>query len=67
VTIQHKPTADYFMIVTRKGRRRLWQWQIQRRPPIGTRLNGEGFKSEASARLAGKKALRALLSQMRKQ
>jgi hypothetical protein len=61
VTAHHKP-ADYFMVVTRKGQRRLWQWQIQQRPPAGIRLYGDGFKSEFAARLAGLKALRALHS-----
>jgi hypothetical protein len=41
--------------------------QIQRRPPTGIRLYGEGFKTEFAARLAGEKALRALVSQMRKE
>ena len=37
-------------------------WEIQRRStPIGVRLNGEGFKSEIAAKLAGEKALRELL------
>jgi hypothetical protein len=26
VTVHQQPKADYFMIVTRKGQRRLWQW-----------------------------------------
>jgi hypothetical protein len=67
VTAHHKSTADYFVVVTRKGQRRLWQWQIQQRPPTGTRLYGEGFKSEFAARLAGLKALQALVSQIKKQ
>ncbi len=61
----HKPLRDYFVVVTRKGQRRLWQWQIQRRPPTGPRLYGSGFKTEFAARLAGEKALRGLLSQDR--
>jgi hypothetical protein len=32
-------------------------------PTTATRLYGEGFKSEFAARLAGEKALRALLLQ----
>jgi hypothetical protein len=53
------------VVVTRKGQRRLWQWQIQRRPPTGIRLYGKGFKTEFAARLAGEKALRSVLSQMK--
>jgi hypothetical protein len=59
----HEPLSNYFVIVTRKGRRRVWQWQIQRRPPSGIRLYGTGFKTEFDARLAGEKALQALASQ----
>ena len=67
VTIHYKPTANYFVVVTRKGQRRLWQWQIQQRPPTCKRMSGEGFETEFEARLAGAKALRALVSHMRKQ
>jgi len=28
VTVHQQPKADYFMIVTRKGQRRLWQWNF---------------------------------------
>jgi hypothetical protein len=66
-SIQHKPTDDYFVVVTRKGRQRVWQWQIQGRPPKGARLYEVGFKTEFEARLAGEKALRAMVSPMRKQ
>jgi hypothetical protein len=62
VTIHHKPLPDYFVVVTRKGRQRGWQWEIQRRPmPMGVKLCGVGFRTEFKARLAGEKALRALL------
>jgi hypothetical protein len=63
VTNHHKPSADYFVIVNRKGQRRLWRWQIQRRPPTGVRMYGDGFETEFEARLAGEKALRVLISQ----
>ena len=63
MTNHHKTSADYFVIVNRKGHRRLWRWQIQRRPPTGVRMCGEGFEIEFEARLAGEKALRALVSQ----
>ena len=63
MTDRHKTSADYFIIVTRKGQRRLWQWQIQQRPPMGLRMCGEGFETDFEARLAGEKALQALVSQ----
>jgi len=53
---------DYFVVTKRQGRSEAWAWEIQRRStPIGVRLNGEGFKSEFAAKLAGEKALRELL------
>jgi len=53
---------DYFVVTKRQGRSEAWAWVIQRRStPIGVRLNGEGFKSEFAAKLAGEKALRELL------
>jgi hypothetical protein len=63
VTNHHETSADYFLVTTRRGQRRLWQWQIQRRPPMGVRMYGKGFETEFEARLAGEKALRALVSQ----
>jgi hypothetical protein len=53
---------DYLVVTKRQGRSEAWAWEIQRRStPIGVRLNGEGFKSEFAAKLAGEKALRELL------
>ena len=53
---------DYFVATKRRRRLREWSWEIQRRSkPLGIRLNGDGFKSEFAARLAGEKALRELL------
>ena len=53
---------DYFVITKAQGRPRAWAWEIRRRSkPIGVRLNGNGFKSEFAAKLAGEKALRQIL------
>jgi hypothetical protein len=55
-------SEDFFVAVKRRRRLREWSWEIQRRSkPIGVRLDGDGFKSEFSAKLAGEKALRELL------
>jgi hypothetical protein len=67
VTVQHKPLPDYFVVVTHKARQRVWQWEIQRRPnPLGIKLFEDGFKTEKAARIAGEKALRALLEEIAK-
>jgi len=48
--------------VKRRRRLREWSWEIQRRSkPLGVRLDGDGFKSEFAAKLAGEKALRDFL------
>ena len=48
---------DYFVVTKRRRRLREWSWEIQRRSkPLGIRLNGDGFKSEFAAKLAGEKA-----------
>ena len=53
---------DFFVAVKRRRRLREWSWEIQRRSkPLGVRLDGDGFKSEFAAKLAGEKALRDLL------
>jgi hypothetical protein len=55
-------SEDFFVAVKRRRRLREWSWEIQRRSrPLGVRLNGDGFKSEFAAKLAGEKALRDLL------
>src|SRR5215470_19722628 len=46
--------GDFFVAVKRRRRLREWSWEIQRRyKPLGVRLDGDGFKSEFAAKLAG--------------
>jgi len=59
--------TDYYVVVSRSGDPAVWQWQIHRRSrPLGVRLYGTGFVSQAGARLAGETALKALLREMAK-
>jgi hypothetical protein len=63
MTVSH----DYFVTVICKRRRRPpnWQWEIQRRSePLGVKFYKDGFKTEGAAKLAGEKALRALLQEI---
>jgi len=54
--------GDFFVAVKRRRRLREWSWEIQRRSkPLGVRLDGDGFKSEFAAKLAGEKPLRDFL------
>jgi len=59
--------ADYYVVLSRAGDPAVWQWEIHRRSrPLGVRLYGAGFVSQAGARLAGETALKALLREMAK-
>ena len=59
--------TDYYVVVSRSGDPAIWQWQIHRRSrPLGVRLYGTGFVSQAGARLAGETALKALVREMAK-
>jgi hypothetical protein len=59
--------ADYYVVLSRAGEPAAWQWEIHRRSrPLGVRLYGAGFVSQAGARLAGETALKALLREMAK-
>lgn len=59
--------ADYYVALSRSGDPAVWQWEIHRRSrPLGVRLYGTGFVSQAGARLAGETALKALLREMAK-
>jgi hypothetical protein len=56
---------DYFVVTKRRRRLREWGWEIQRRSkPLGVRLDGDGFKSEFAAKLAGEKVLREFLDDL---
>ena len=57
----------YYVVLSRSGDPAVWQWKIHRRSrPLGVRLYGAGFVSQAGARLAGETALKALLREMAK-
>jgi hypothetical protein len=58
---------DYYVAVSRRGVSAGWRWEIHRRSrPLGVRLYGTGFVSQAGARLAGETELKALLREMAK-
>jgi hypothetical protein len=58
---------DYFVITKRYGRsRKLSTWEIQRRSkPLGVKFCGDSYSSEQAAKLAGEKALRQFLGDLR--
>jgi hypothetical protein len=57
---------EYIVVVTSSGGYSpVWSWEIQRRPkPLGVILSGADFKTESAAKLAGEKALVALLKRL---
>jgi len=56
-------TTDYFVIIKPCGRpRSRWTWEIQRSSkPLGVKYEGDDFATPQDAKLAGVKALNALL------
>jgi hypothetical protein len=56
------PSRDYYVVTKSHGDPPTWMWQIHRRSrPLGVKLYGDGFGSEAVARVLGDKALREFL------
>jgi hypothetical protein len=61
---------DYFVIIKRWARlpthRTRWTWEIQRRSePLRVKYNGNDFATPQDARLAGERALKELLHNLR--
>ena len=61
--------SEYYIVTSRDGERpKAWCWEIQRRSkPMGVKLSGDGFQSEAAAEFAGKRALAELLQAVSKE
>ena len=64
--------ADFardYLVVTREDRStRTWTWEIQRQSkPLGVRLYHGGFPSQSAEKLAGEKALKALIDDLVKE
>jgi hypothetical protein len=60
---------DYYVVTSRRGEHpERWSWEIRRKSkPLGIRLTGEGFQSNAAAQFAGKKALKDFLDELSKE
>jgi hypothetical protein len=61
--------SEYYIITSREREYpKAWCWQIQRRSkPMGVKLSGNSFQSEAAAEFAGKRALAELLEALSKE
>ena len=58
---------DHYSVAVKSHRRgsvKSWAWEILRIPELGVRLYGENFETEQAAKLAGEKALYALLKDL---
>ena len=48
---------DYYVVTSRRGGDR-WGWEILRKSkPLGIKMTGDGYQSDAAAQFAGKQAL----------
>ena len=61
--------SDYYLVTfTTNERPCRWVWDIKRRSqPMGIRLTGNGFQSQASAEVAGNRALKQFLEALAKE
>jgi hypothetical protein len=53
------PINDYYVVTSRRGEYPgRWSWEIRRKSkPLGIKMTGDGYQSDASAQFAGKRAL----------
>ena len=59
------PSRDYYVITKSHGDPLTWMWEIQRHSrPLGVKIYGDGFGSEAVAKVLGEKALRQFLERL---
>jgi hypothetical protein len=64
----HPKMSPRYLVVTRQVRNRTWRWQILRTPkPLGIKLYEDNFRTQQAAKLAGDKALRAILEGVTKE
>jgi len=59
--------TDYYVFTSRRGEKypQRWSWEIHRKSkPLGVKLTGDGYQSEAAAQFAGRRALTELLAEL---
>jgi hypothetical protein len=63
------PINDYYVITSRRGEYPdRWSWEICRKSkPLGIKMTGDGYQSDAAAQFAGKRALGSFLSDLSKE
>ena len=60
---------DYYVATSRRGQQpERWSWEILRKStPLGIKMTGEGYQSDAAAQIAGKQALAEFLTDLSKE
>ena len=63
------PINDYYVVTSRRGQQpERWSWEILRKStPLGIKMTGEGYQSDATAQFAGKQALAEFLADLLKE
>jgi Protein of unknown function (DUF3622) len=63
------PINDYSVITSRRSQSpERWSWEIRRKSkPLGIKMTGDGFQSDAAAQFAGKQALAEFLADLSKE
>ena len=63
------PANDYYVVTSRRGQHPdRWSWEILRKStPLGIKMTGEGYQSDAAAQFAGKQALAEFLVDLLKE
>ena len=63
------PIDDYCIITSRRGQQpERWNWEILRKSkPLGIKMTGDGYQSDAAAQFAGNQALTEFLVDLSKE
>jgi len=63
------PINDYYVVTSRRGQHPdRWSWEIHRKStPLGIKMTGDGYQSDAAAQFAGKQALTEFLADLLKE
>jgi hypothetical protein len=63
------PIQDYYVITSQRGEQPpRWSWEIlHKSTPLGIKMTGGGYQSDAAAQLAGKQALAEFLADLSKE
>ena len=60
---------DYYVVTSQRGEQPArWSWEIHRKStPLGIKMTGNGYQSDAAAQFAGKQALAEFLTDLSKE